>query len=118
MNTVYSYEIKTSEKRLNGQRKRAVAANEPTAKKILMRKFSDDEVKVGRKLLKDAVLINKIELDGTKITKLTDPPDRHQGYCPVINGKIMGEFLHYDTAKSVGGIVVPRKIAVKMYAFV
>jgi hypothetical protein len=36
------------------------------------------------------------------------PPPKHQGYSPVLRGKILGRYRHYEVAasKAMGGIVM------------
>ena len=117
MNIIYSYEIRTSEPKLNGDRKRIKATDPKDAKDKIMKSFASDENRVGRKLRPDARLINLIKMDGTRLTGHSEPQESHQGYCPIINDEIRGTYVHFETAKAAGGMIVPRKIAVKMYGF-
>lgn len=41
------------------------------------------------------------------------PPKGHQGYCPILDGKILGRFKFYDTAKTHSAYIMRYRDAVK-----
>jgi len=123
MNTVYSYELKCIDPRISGIRHRSIATNKLNARCIILERFKDiarAQMPGDKVCWKDAIdsceLINEIKLDPLRVNQYDFPPENHTGYCSIKNGRMKKTFLHYEAAKQDGGIVVPRKIAEKMYA--
>lgn len=41
---------------------------------------------------------------------IVEPSPNHTGYCPIIDGKAVGRYMHYEAAARISNIIVPYKL--------
>jgi len=116
MNT-YVCLVNSPSKKLNNTRVRVNGTDSDHAMRKLKHSLRYDFPSITKVTISDP-----IELDSTRLPDKDNvaygfPARNHTGYYAVTDGNVVGAYVHYETARANGSIVVIRQYAISLYGY-